>query len=345
MKSVLVTGGLGYIGSQLAKKLASKYPQLLVTILDRGGEATTKILEELQKLDNVQIFRGDVRSVDLVRHLLVRTQCDLVVHLAAITECTKDNLLEFTKINTIGTHVLLELCYHLHLKFVLVSTDGVYGTSELDENTLASSSSSEKAILNPSSPYAAAHAAAEMMTRAYHRSYNLNCNVVRLSNVYGPRQPAQKVIPNFILSILMNREVCIHGDGSSKRNYLYIEDALRALDSVMHMGIPGEIYNIASRDNCSVMDLMRDICAALGKNSEDVKYKHVANRDFNDVRFRASEKKISNSLGWEQTIHLKEGLKLTTEWYKQHAISFWGSKCIEAQMDSLQNHHLSNQTT
>jgi len=215
-------------------------------------------------------------------------------------------------------------------KFVLVSTDGVYGTSDVK----GKKTSTEKAILNPSSPYAAAHAAAEMMTRAYHRSYNLNCNIVRLSNVYGPKQPAQKVIPNFILSILMKREIGIHGDGSSKRNYLYIEDAVRALDSVMHSGISGEIYNIASRDSCSVMELLQDISLALGGVvDEEVKYTHVLDRHFNDIRLCASEKKISNSLGWEQKISLQDGLKMTADWYKEHAVEYWGRECIEMQLD------------
>lgn len=197
MKSVLITGGLGYIGSQLARELASKYPNLRVTVLDLPErDATNKrrvkgsLSVDLQKeFQNIQVFRGDVRSVDLVRLLLQRVSCDCVVHLAAITECTTENVLEFTRVNTIGTHILLELCHHLGIeKFVLVSTDGVYGTSDVK----GKKTSTEKAILNPSSPYAAAHAAAEMMTRAYHRSYNLNCNIVRLSNVYGPKQVSEE---------------------------------------------------------------------------------------------------------------------------------------------------------
>jgi dTDP-glucose 4,6-dehydratase len=337
MKSVLITGGQGYIGSQLARELASKHPSLRVTVLDlpeerdhakRRGGGEDDLQEEFQ---NIQVFRGDVRSVDLVRVLLQRVSCDCVVHLAAITECTTENVLEFTRVNTIGTHILLELCHHMNVgKFVLVSTDGVYGTSDVkgDHPT-----STEKAILNPSSPYAAAHAAAEMMTRAYHRSYNLNCNIVRLSNVYGPKQPAQKVIPNFILSILLRREICVHGDGSSKRNYLHVEDAVRALDSVMHSGIPGEIYNIASRDSCSVMQLLQDISTALGVVQKEVNFTHVADRHFNDVRLCASEKKISNSLGWEQKISLREGLRRTAAWYKEHAIETWGRDRIQKQLD------------
>ena len=358
-RSVLVTGGLGFIGCRLAKRLASSHTDLQVSVLDEATRpAATR---ELEALGNVRVFRGDVSCVDFLK-LVIRTRgCDAVVHLAAVTDCRVDNSLEFTRVNTIGTHVLLEVCCNLKVpKFVLVSTDAVYGTIRREASAAAASGEGgervrmvgaaaatedagpsrvlrENALLDPTSPYAAAHAAAEMMTRAYHTSYAMDCNVVRLSNVYGPSQPPPRAVPQFILAVLNNLPVPIHGNGSGERAYVHVDDAVSALAVVLARGAPGEIYNCTSTDARSACGLLDDVCDALGVEAGRVRRVHVRDRPFNDVRVAASGDKLKR-LGWRQTIGWKEGLRDAVAWYAHDAERYWGKEQLEAMLRKVGSH-------
>lgn len=309
--SVLVTGGAGFIGSHVVCKIRDEFPECSITVLDRLDHcASLKNLESCAA--SVLFVKGDIRSSDLVMHLLESRKVDAVLHFAAQTHVDNSfgNSLEFTLHNTYGTHVLLEACrqYGKLARFINVSTDEVYGETSLGLST----GLEEDAVLAPTNPYAAAKAGAEMVARAYMTSYALPIVTTRGNNVYGPGQFPEKLVPKFILRALGNAPLTVHGDGSAVRSYLYIDDVSEAFMVVLKRGVVGEIYNIGTQQERSVLDVARDImklCAAPG-------IEHVVDRCFNDRRYYISDKKLVE-LGWVERTSWEEGLRRTAEWYSR----------------------------
>lgn len=210
-------------------------------------------LESVSKLDSFKFVEGNVRSVDLVRHILLQDAIDTVVHFAAETHVDNSfgNSFTFTETNVMGTHVLLEACRLSPMvkRFVHVSTDEVYGESSY----LTDSSNVEAAALTPTNPYSATKAAAEMLVSAYGTSYNLPYIITRGNNVYGPRQYPEKAIPKFVHLLQRKRKIPIHGAGNSLRSYMHVRDAASAFDYVLHKGEVLNVYNIGAHEERSVL--------------------------------------------------------------------------------------------
>ena len=249
------------------------------------------------------------------------------MHFAAQTHVDNSfgNSLAFTMNNTFGTHVLLESarCYGKIRRFINVSTDEVYGETSLGSET----GLDETSKMEPTNPYSAAKAGAEMLARAYITSYKMPIIITRGNNVYGPHQFPEKMIPKFTLLASRGQELPIHGDGMARRSYLYVEDVAKAFDCVLHKGETGETYNIGTQKERTVLEVAKAI-AKIFKLDQD-KVQHVKDRAFNDQRYYICDQKL-NKMGWQEEVEFEEGLKKTVEWYLYNGFSsYWDDAEVE----------------
>ncbi len=298
MTNVLVTGGCGFIGSNFINIMKERYPEIKFVNLDK--------LDYCSNLYNVNpgvstFVKGDIRDNNLIGYLIKQYDFDAVFHFAAMSHVDNsfNDPKNFTLNNTYGTHVLLDKFRELkpNVEFIHFSTDEVYGESTTDvpfsENT---------GVLKPTNPYSASKAAAEMVVQSYIDSYKMNIKTIRCNNVYGPNQYPEKLIPKF-KQALRNGEMCtIHGFKSAniKRAFMHVNDVVDAVEIVWKRGSPGEIYNIASDDEITVLDVTK-LIIKLNKNTEEYHrwIKYIDDRPFNDSRYYISSDKLK-SLGWSQ---------------------------------------------
>lgn len=285
-------------------------------------------------MGGVQFIKGDIQSPDLLSYILEEEDIDTVMHFAAQTHVDNSfgNSLAFTMNNTYGTHVLLEACRkHGHIrKFINVSTDEVYGETSLGSAT----GLTENSRLEPTNPYSAAKAGAEMMAYAYYTSYRMPVVTTRGNNVYGPHQFPEKMVAKFILLASRGDLLPVHGDGLATRSYLYVEDVAEAFDVILHKGIPGHVYNIGTQKERTVLEVAKDICEIFGLDHAE-SITHVRDRAFNDRRYFICDTKLAE-LGWREKTPWKEGLRKTVDWYLKHGFGeYWDNGDVEA---ALQPH-------
>ena len=275
---------------------------------------------------NFKFVKGDVGSADLMTYVMRSEQIDTVMHFAAQTHVDNSfgNSFEFTENNIRGTHVLLETIKTLGTikRFLHVSTDEVYGESsyEMDKANVEAAS-----LLEPTNPYSATKAGAEMFVMAYGRSYGLPYVITRGNNVYGPHQYPEKAIPKFIMLARNGARIPIHGDGQATRSYMHVADAASAFDTILHKGELKGVYNIGAHEERTVLSVARDIGVALGVDI-DKTITHVQDRKFNDRRYFIDCSKLL-ALGWTQKVSWEEGLKETIEWYTKNdeKSGYWGN--------------------
>lgn len=229
--------------------------------------------------------------------------------------------------------MLLEACrvYGKIERFINVSTDEVYGETSLG----LQSGLKENSRLEPTNPYSAAKAGAEMMAQAYYTSYKMPVITTRGNNVYGPHQFPEKMIPKFVILASRGEALPVHGDGSQTRSYLYVEDVAEAFDVIVHKGSTGEVYNIGTQIERTVLDVAKDVCQVFQREAGS-NIEHVRDRAFNDRRYFICDTKLAQ-LGWKERTSWEEGLRLTVEWYMSHGgdASYWDHGNIEA---ALQPH-------
>lgn len=306
---LLITGGAGFMGSNFARFMVNKYPQHEIVCYDKlTYAADLRNLEDLKDRKNFRFVNGDVCDFKFLLKILKGIDC--IVHLAAESHVDNSigNSLIFTMSNTYGTHVLLEAARLNKINsFIHVSTDEVYGDIE-------KGSFKEDSILSPNNPYSASKAGAEMIARSYNKTYKMPIIIVRSNNVFGPYQFPEKIIPRFITSLLENKKVPLHGDGSNIRTYIYIDDFSNALDAVFKKGEFGEIYNIGTSDEISNIELTKMILKKMGKDESYIDF--VRDRPFNDIRYSIETGKIK-ALGWKQRHNFKKSLDKTIKWYKE----------------------------
>ncbi|KAF8055288.1 RHM1 [Scenedesmus sp. PABB004] len=312
-KNILITGGCGFIASWVVLRLVKRYPQYKVVVLDKMDYcASLNNIADALKQPNCKFIKGDIQSMDLLSFVLLTEQIDTVMHFAAQTHVDNSfgNSLAFTMNNTYGTHVLLEAARMTGsvARFINVSTDEVYGETSLGKDT----GLQEHSNLEPTNPYSAAKAGAEMMCKAYMTSYRLPIIITRGNNVYGPHQFPEKLIPKFTLLAARGSDLPIHGDGLAVRSYLYVEDVAAAFDCVLHRGVTGEVYNIGTDKERSVLDVAKDIARAF--DMPESKVVHVKDRAFNDRRYYIGNTKLE-ALGWREETTWEEGLRKTIDWY------------------------------
>lgn len=323
-RNILLTGGAGFIGSNMVLYLMERYSDYRVIILDKLDYCSSTTDLPIDG-DRCIFIKGDISSADLVNHILKEYSIDTVLHYAAQSHVDNSfgNSLTFTVNNVLGTHILLECCKHYGkiVQFIHVSTDEVYGETAYEDNT------AEQSILAPTNPYAASKAAAEHIVISYWKSFKLPIIIVRCNNVYGPRQYHEKVIPKFIMALENGKACTLHGDGSARRSFINVYDVVRAFDTVMTKGTIGEIYNIGTDHEISMKELAEllvDMYTEEGKiepQSEDY-IVYIKDRPFNDVRYNIDGTKL-NSLGFKPLIPFDTGLKNTIEWYRQHSKNMW----------------------
>ncbi|GMU63423.1 MAG: dTDP-glucose 4,6-dehydratase [Myxococcaceae bacterium] len=309
--NVLVTGGCGFIGSNLVKYLRRHRPAWTVVNLDKLTYAGN--LENLKDLegDPKHVFvRGDIGNRELIDHLIFQHKVDAIMHLAAESHVDRSILgpEAFIVANVLGTNVLLEAARHAKLsRFLMVSTDEVYGS--LGPTGLFT----ETTPLDPSSPYSASKASADLITLAYEHTFGLDVVVTRCSNNYGPYQFPEKLIPLMIASALADKPLPVYGDGKNVRDWLQVEDHCAALTLALEKGKKGETYNIGGNSERENIQIVKAILAALDKPESLIKY--VKDRPGHDKRYAIDASKIKRELGWTPAHTFEKGLAETVKWY------------------------------
>jgi dTDP-glucose 4,6-dehydratase len=278
--------------------------------------------ENLKTLENDPYYRfvqGDIADEHLVRSLLDENRVAAVVHFAAESHVDRSimEVSPFVQTNVVGTHILLEstrqfwidtLSKEASFRFVHISTDEIYGT--LGEEGLFS----EESPFRPNSPYAATKAAADLLVRAYFETYRLPAIIVRPSNNYGPYQFPEKFIPLMITNLMEDKPLPIYGKGVNVRDWVFVEDVCRAVDLIMHRGVPGEAYNVGGEAEKRNIDVAKEIVALFGKDESYLTF--VEDRPGHDLRYALNNKKIRSELGWKPTVAFAEGIKQTVAWYE-----------------------------
>lgn len=309
---VLVTGGAGFIGSCFVRHMLNKYPDYKIVNLDALTYCgNLENLDDVKDNPNYTFVHGNICDRDLVRDII--KECDFVVNFAA--ESHVDNSIKhpeiFVETNVQGTLNLLQASKELGVeRYLQVSTDEVYGTLGKTGYFY------ETTPLAPNSPYSASKAGADMLVRAYYETYKMPVLNTRCSNNYGPYQYPEKLIPFFISQLLKGEKVPVYGDGLNVRDWLYVYDHCSAIDTVLHKGKVGEVYNIGGHNEKTNMEITHLILDAMGKDESSIKY--VEDRLGHDRRYAISNDKITAELGWEPSITFEEGIKLTIDWYLNH---------------------------
>lgn len=332
MKSILVTGGAGFIGANFVPYFAKKYPEYKVINLDKLTYAgNLDNLSDCEGCSNYHFVQGDICDRDLIEKLFKENDIRGVVHFAA--ESHVDNSITgpkaFIETNILGTFTLIDVARNHWMegpnkvkagyedsRFHHISTDEVYGalgdTGFFYETT----------PYDPSSPYSASKASSDMLVRAYHRTYGMNVTVSNCSNNYGPKQHPEKLIPKIISNALSEKNIPIYGDGKNVRDWLYVLDHCKAIDLVFHKGRSGETYNIGGHNERNNLEIVEAICSILDKEmpkKSGGSYKDlvvfVSDRPGHDRRYAIDATKLETELGWKADENFDTGIVKTVEWY------------------------------
>ncbi|ABK43916.1 dTDP-glucose 4,6-dehydratase [Magnetococcus marinus MC-1] len=329
MQKVLVTGGAGFIGSELVRQLVTQAEcsVVMVDLLTYSGNLAS--LAPVAARPNYRFVQADICDRGAMSQLFVQEQPDAVVHLAAESHVDRsiDGPLTFVQTNVMGTAVLLESAraYWVQtapakqqtFRFLHVSTDEVYGA--LGEQGLFT----EQTPYAPSSPYSASKAASDHLVRAWYTTYGLPTLITNCSNNYGPYQFPEKLIPLMILNALAGKPLPVYGQGSNVRDWLYVADHARALRQVLAQGQVGQTYNIGGGAERSNLTVVQTLCTLLDELQPREKpyaslIAFVQDRPGHDFRYAIDASKISEQLGWQPTVSFEQGLRETVKWYLQH---------------------------
>ena len=309
MKTLLVAGGAGFIGSAFIKHELKKRPDYKIVNLDNLTYCgNIENLKDVQDNPNYEFVKGNILDKKLVSKLIKKA--DFVINFAAETHV--DNSIKspeiFIETNVQGTLNLLQCCKEIGIeKYIQISTDEVYGS-------LGNIGSfSESSPLAPNSPYAASKASGDMLARAYYKTFSLPIIITRCSNNFGPNQYPEKLIPFFISKLLKGEKVPLYGDGQNVRDWLYVYDHCEAIDLVLQKGKVGETYNIGGQNEKTNLEITKLILNALGKDENSIEY--VKDRLGHDKRYAISSEKIKKELGWKPLYTFEEGIKQTIDWY------------------------------
>ena len=311
MKNILITGGCGFIGSNFINFAVDKYPQYNFVNIDAMYYCASheNIKESVRNSKNYKFVEGKIQDLSLIKYILKTENITHIIHFAAQSHVDNsfENSLQYTEDNVKGTHVLLECVRQANkdIVFLHFSTDEVYGDSKLNEDP-----KNEMSLLCPTNPYAASKAAAEMYVNSYMYSYGLRCIITRGNNVYGPNQYPEKLIPKFIKLLRNGDKLTIHGDGSSLRSFIHVLDVCSAVDTILHNGLIGQIYNIGSDPEYekSVLDVAKILVKKIKNDDDYEKYlEFVQDRPFNDKRYFITNEKLKE-LGWNINIDFISGI-------------------------------------
>ncbi|MEK7640478.1 MAG: dTDP-glucose 4,6-dehydratase [Patescibacteria group bacterium] len=311
VKKVLVCGGCGFMGSQFIRHLHNKYPNYQIYNLDLLTYAgNPENLKDLAVSDRYHFVHGDIGDKPLIEDLMAKHKFDVVINFAAESHVDRSilNAFQFIKTNIQGAYVLLEAARHYKIpRFVYVSTDEIYGDVPHGVKT------DENYPLQPTNPYAASKAAADLMVQAYIKTHRVPAVVLRSSNNYGPYQYPEKLHSLVITNLLEGRKVPVHGKGLHLRSWIHTQDFCNALDLVMHKGDDYKTYNVAGEER-SNMEVIRAVAKTIGKN-HDEHIEHVSDRPGADFRYAPDHSRISKELKWERQYSYDDALREIVAWY------------------------------
>jgi len=304
---ILVTGGLGFIGSNFILYLAKKYPEFKIINVDAEFVGSNKAnLVQLKNKKNYQYVKGNITNQKLMDNLVAKA--DVVFNFAAESHVDRSisNPRVFVDSNVLGAHTVLESVRKYKTKLVHISTDEIFGS-------LKKGSADENYAFKPSSPYSSTKAAAELLVRSYWSTYNIDAVITRCTNNFGPRQFPEKLIPKTIILAIKNEEIPIFGTGKNIRDWIFVDDHCDAVITIFKKGKSGESYNIAGHNELSNNYIVRKIIESLGKSVKLIKY--VSDRPGHDFRYSLNSSKIQRELGWNPKHTFEEGLDATITWY------------------------------
>jgi len=307
---MLITGGAGFIGSEFVRQAVRKGNQ--VAVVDKLTYAGD--LERLSEVTkDITFYKADISNQEFIEHIFEKENPEVVVHFAAESHVDRSLLdpYPFISSNVLGTQVLLEVSKAKGVElFVNMSTDEVYG--DLGKE----GSFTEESPLKPNSPYSVSKASADMLGRAYYRSFGLPVVTIRASNNYGSWQYPEKFVPVIILKALRDEKIPVYGDGTNVREWLYVTDCAEGIMAAIDRGKAGEIYNIGSKEEKQNIEVAKAILKLLGKGEELIEF--VKDRPGHDFRYSLDTTKAKRELGWEAKTSFDEGLTKTVEWYIEH---------------------------
>jgi dTDP-glucose 4,6-dehydratase len=309
---LLITGGLGFIGSNFIRYILNKYSNYRVVNLDKMTYAgNPENLQDVEDDSRYRFIKGDICDEKLVNSLVSKEKPDAIINFAAETHVDR-SILEpdaFIKTDILGVYTLLETVKKYKIKkFLQISTDEVYGSIEKGKFT-------EKSQIRPNSPYSASKAGADLLVLAYFKTYNLPVLITRSSNNYGPYAYPEKMIPLFVTNLLEGKKVPLYGDGLNIRDWLYVLDNCEAIDLILNKGEIGEIYNIGADNEKTNKEITEIILKELDKDKTWIE--HVKDRPGHDRRYALDSLKIKK-LGWRPEYDFKKAIKETINWYRNN---------------------------
>ena len=324
MKTVLITGGAGFIGSHVVRRFVKKYSDYKIINLDKLTYAgNLENLRDIEKEKNYEFIKGDITDAAFIQELFSKYAIDSVIHLAAESHVDRSisNPMEFIQTNIVGTMVLLNAakfhwkdCMDKNL-FYHISTDEVYGS--LGDTGFFT----EKTSYDPRSPYSSSKASSDHLVRAFYHTYQLPIVISNCSNNYGPNQFPEKLIPLCIHNIKNNKPLPIYGKGENIRDWLWVDDHAIAIDTIFHQGKTGETYNIGGNNEWTNIDLVRLLCKIMDKKlnretgTSEKLITYVKDRAGHDLRYAIDSSKLQKELGWKPSLQFEEGLEKTVSWY------------------------------
>jgi dTDP-glucose 4,6-dehydratase len=324
LRRVLVTGGAGFIGSHVVRLLVSKYASYEIINLDKLTYAgNLENLKDIESKPNYHFERGDILDVEFLFGVFKKYNVDGVIHLAAESHVDRslNNPTEFANTNIIGTLNLLRAAQAFWKEdfsnkiFYHISTDEVYGSAGIGEFF------TEETPLDPRSPYSASKAGSDHFVSAYFHSYRMPTIISRCSNNYGPFHFPEKLIPLMINNVINNKPLPVYGKGENIRDWLYVEDHARAIDTIFHKGKPGQVYNIGGNNEWKNIDLVNLLCHVMDKKlgrEEGTSAKlitYVKDRPGHDLRYAIDASKLISETGWRPEVNFETGLEKTVDWY------------------------------
>lgn len=345
-RTILITGGAGFIGSHVVRLFVNKYPDYLIINVDKLTYAgNLENLSDIEHRSNYQFIKADITNLQQVNTLFHEYRFDGIIHLAAESHVDRSitNPLDFIHTNILGTVNLLNAArekwkgHYTEKIFYHISTDEVFGSLNSEGFF------TEKTAYDPRSPYSASKASSDHLVRAYHNTYDLPVIVSNCSNNYGPNQFPEKLIPLALNNIKNKQPIPVYGTGENIRDWLYVEDHARAIDVIFHKGKTGETYAIGGKNEWKNIDLIRMLCRFMDEklnrpagNSEEL-ITFVTDRAGHDLRYAIDASKLKQELGWEPSLTFEQGLRLTVDWYLaneawlQHVVSGDYEKYYERQ--------------
>jgi len=304
---LLVTGGYGFIGSNFILKLLEEHTEIKIKNVDAELTGSNpKNLSKIKDHQNYEFVKGNITDHKLMEKLI--DECDAVVNFAAesFVDRSINDASPFLVSNILGTHTILDIITKQKKKMIQISTDEVFGSLE-------NKSAKEETKFNPTNPYAATKASAELLVNSYFTTYNSNVIITRCTNNYGPRQFPEKLIPKTILLADQNKKIPIYGNGRNIRDWIFVEDHCNAIFNILTNGKSGKSYNISASNEIDNITIVKKILSLMNKSEDLIEF--VEDRPGHDFRYSMDSQKIKKELNWQTKVNFEEGIKKTVDWY------------------------------